>query len=472
MPPLPLRHPGRAAIALLLAALCVAPTACRSPRANSSRARQEQENLKHFQDLIQRGTLRPAKDFEDREAPFSKVEEQYADPLEPPSEAGQEDRDWALAQEAIPPNPYLEFGEQIIVYDDGRIMKPYPFPSGLGSKIHGLLLAYGNFPIHDPATAEGPQPPGSVVLDFRENWIVENWSDPRSGALEQGTAVTLGDMLFVTATPDLLAEVEHFINLFAANVRQIEIEAKIVEVTTRDSLDLGVRGVDALTPILGFPEHTFVQAIDWSFPAEADPVGLMSLSAVQDAVSINAVLEAVAQLENVSIISRPKVAVREGGRAEILNTQEIPYLQVTSVNDVGGFNANVEFREVGVQMYVIPRVVGTDTVVLNIDIEASQETGSAVIAAVGSRSTPITNPTIGKRKARTIVRLEPGQAVILGGLISERTVERERKVPLVGDIPLLGYLFRSTSRSKEQTNVLFFIRPRILEGSDLNRPFE
>ena len=69
------------------------------------------------------------------------------------------------------------------------------------------------------------------------------------------------------------------------------------------------------------------------------------------------------------------------------------------------------------------------------------------------------------------MRLEPGQAVILGGLISERTVERETKVPLLGDIPILGALFRSKLTSKEQTNVLFFIRPRILEGSDLNSPF-
>jgi general secretion pathway protein D len=61
--------------------------------------------------------------------------------------------------------------------------------------------------------------------------------------------------------------------------------------------------------------------------------------------------------------------------------------------------------------------------------------------------------------------------VILGGLITERTVETERKVPLLGDIPLIRHLFRSQFTRKEQTNVLFFIRPRILQGSDLNRQF-
>ena len=76
-----------------------------------------------------------------------------------------------------------------------------------------------------------------------------------------------------------------------------------------------------------------------------------------------------------------------------------------------------------------------------------------------------------KRAAQTVVYLQPGQAVILGGLISERTVEEEHKVPLLGDIPLLGYLFKSTLKRKEQTNVLFFLRPRILQGTDLNREF-
>ena len=125
-------------------------------------------------------------------------------------------------------------------------------------------------------------------------------------------------------------------------------------------------------------------------------------------------------------------------------------------------------------MYVIPRVIGDDTVVLSIDIEASQQTGTAVTFAQGnsSNSALVQVPQISQRKARTIVRLEPGQAVILGGLITERTLEREKKVPILGDIPLLGYLFKSKFKIKEQTNVLFFIRPRILQGSDLNNQFD
>ncbi|GEM_PF-599962 len=392
-----------------------------------------------------------------------------------------------LVQEAEPTdpplNPYLEFGKNIIWYElregdtERLIMKPYTFPGGTGSKIFSLLQSYGDFTlfaaVKDGAMPEGigPQPQDTVLLDLREGFSVEAYSDPRASGLRAPQSIALSDVLFVTAAANQLDEVEHFIDLFAAEVRQIEIEAKIVEVTTREALDLGVKPVDPSTPVFGFPNPgTFVNQIDFSFANSTDASkALFQLGAVFDGVTFNAVLEAVASFENVSIISRPKVAVREGGRADIVNVKKIPFYNVTAISASGIPTTSLQFQDVGVQMYVVPRVIGRDTVILNIDIEASQSTGTAVSFTVGD--SVISVPEISRRNARTVVRLEPGQAVILGGLISTRTVERESKVPLVGDIPVLGALFRSKLTSTEQTNVLFFIRPRILEGSDLNSPF-
>ena len=467
-----------------------------------------------FEDLLSRGQTPPAgvEAFDD-EAAFAGVEEAYADdpaparpapevpselPVEPepgsaPTEedalgAGDElDLFTDLVEEAEladpPLNPYLEFGQNIIWYElrDGDterlIMKPYTFPGGTGAKIFSLLQSYGDFSIFaavkDGAIPEGlgAQPEDAVLLDLREGFSVEAYSDPRSPGLKAPQSVALSDVLFVTAAAKQLSEVEHFIDLFAAEVRQIEIEAKIVEVTTRDALDLGVKPVDAATPIFGFPNPgTFVNQIDFSFANSTDASeALFQLGAVFDGVTFNAVLEAVASFENVSIISRPKVAVREGGRADIVNVKRIPFYNVTAISASGIPTTSLQFQDVGVQMYVVPRVIGRDTVILNIDIEASQSTGTAVSFTVGE--SVIAVPEISRRNARTVVRLEPGQAVILGGLISQRTVLRETKIPFVGDIPVLGALFRSKLESKEQTNVLFFIRPRLLEGSDLNSPF-
>jgi len=235
-------------------------------------------------------------------------------------------------------------------------------------------------------------------------------------------------------------------------------------------LDLGVRSPQG-TSMFQFPSHTFVKGFDSAMPNVSDGIeGILTVGGVQDAVTFNAVLEALAINDNVSIISRPKIAVREGGRADISNTIQIPYLAVGGLNNSGGYNAQVQYKDVGVKLYVVPRVVGTQTVALNIDIEQSQISGSETILVTSDES-QVQVPVLSLRSARTVVYLQPGQAVILGGLITERNVENERKVPLLGDIPLLGWLFRNKFTRKEQTNVLFFIRPRILQGIDLNREF-
>jgi general secretion pathway protein D len=121
-------------------------------------------------------------------------------------------------------------------------------------------------------------------------------------------------------------------------------------------------------------------------------------------------------------------------------------------------------------MWAIPRLVGGSTISLEIEVEASQQVGSE-ISFITTSGQAITTPTLGIRKSNTLVYLKPGQAVILGGLITERNVEDEKKVPFLGDIPILGFLFRSTYQRKELVSVLFFIRPRILEGIDLHRDF-
>lgn len=488
-----------------LVAISLALCACESTRSRTAKDRQREVTDELYAELIEQSSLTPVEGFDQQQ--FSDLEREYADRArDEASEAGlasegalgegegesadgadPDAEPWALDDlEEFPINPYLEFGANIIQYDDGRIMKPYPLPTGQGEKIDRLLRQYGRFEVFNPVAAEGEtasstaraeQPVGTVMLDMQAGWLTESWADPREAQLAEGVSVPLGDVLFVTATPDLMREVEQFIDLFAAEVRQIEIEAKVVEVTTTDTFELGITPVDDTTPILGLPNPGgLFQSFNYAFPV-AEGASLLTIGAVQDGAQFNAVLHAFAGLENVSIISRPKVAVREGGRAEIVNTTRLPYLKLSGIDNEGSFSATVEYLDVGVQMYVIPRVVGTNTVVLNIDIEASQQTGNQVTfatssSAPGAAAQEITTPVLAIRKARTIVRLEPGQAVVIGGLISERTVERERKVPLLGDIPLLGMLFRSTTRTKEQSNVLFFIRPRILQGSDLNRPFE
>jgi type II secretory pathway component GspD/PulD (secretin) len=477
--------------ALPLALMCACKSSAPDEHAAAPDKPGSELTVQKFQELISQGALKPVHAMEDdpyaqtkpdmEEDVFAKAVERLKTG-ETPEAARPEQPAADAAKPAEPPNffpenPYLKFGKRIQVYpESGLIMKPFPLKIGTGKPLLELIKTYGFFPLYDAADPKaGVQTPPQVRLDLKEKWDSEMLvPDLRAPTQVEGASIGLADWLIVTAGFERLSQVEDFINVFAAGVPQIEIEAKIVEVSTTDTLDYGVRPIDTNTPIFGFPDHTFVNQFNYNLPNQANfstGDALLQLGAVQDGMAFNAILEALATYQNVSINSRPKIAVREGGRAEIINTLQLPYYTVNSIAVNGQVAANLAMVEVGVRLYVIPRVVGTRTVALNIDVEASQEAGSATTFSLQNGQT-ISNPIIAKRGAKTIVYLEPGQAVILGGLIAERTVDAVSKVPLLGDIPILGtLLFRSTYKKKELTNVLFFIRPRILQGSDLHTEF-
>lgn len=482
-------------VRLLLGTLAAALAAgCVSAREEPSKELTPAE----LEALLREGTIAPVQDLGEQEGeaapgmeddPFARYlpeEEMAGDPFAdfpaemggPPQTEGTP-KPGSTPQEGVDPlslfseNPYLTFGRRIKIYPDGTITKPYPLRPGTGEKMLQLIQSYGNFPIWKPEAGAGPSPPNMVKLDLLKDWDVELVQDMRNPTAKAAPN-PVADWLVVTTGEDLLWEVEEFINLFAAGVPQIEIEAKVVEITFTKSLDYGVKPVDGSTPIFSWPPGSFVQSLDYSVPNQADGnEALLALSAVQNGFAFNAIIEAIATNDNVSIISRPKVAVREGGRASLLSKQLIPFLEITTLNNTGGFNTKLSYQETGVQLYVVPRVVGTDTVALDIDIEASQQSGDQIVAVTASNGedSSVSVPVLATRSARTVVYLRPGQAVILGGLINERNVDRVRKVPLLGDIPLVKHLFRSKFKSKEQANVLFFIRPRILQGADLSREF-
>jgi len=379
-------------------------------------------------------------------------------------------------------NPYEEFGERIVWYrDSGLIMKPFTFPLGSGERVQALIQTHSGLTVHgapvdDTNMPEGAQPPGSVVLHLLKGQGAETFTPPRAAGVSKPRLVPLSDWLVVTAAPAEMRHVQRFIRIFVSNARQIQVEAKIVELTTTKTSDYGIRPVDGVTPIFGLPNAgSLIHSVDFSFGNTVD-VGeaIFGVSAVFDGVQFNALLEMISTDESASIISQPKVAVREGARAELVEVQQEPVMKLNAINANGQFTWTITFRDVGVQLYVVPRVIGSNTLILDVDTEVSQITGTAATFIVtdpnGSTST-VGIPEVARRRATTTVRLDAGQGLVIGGLISERTLQREKKVPVLGDIPLLGRIFKSRYQVQERTDVLFFIYPRILQGIDLNPDF-
>ena len=476
------RARGGALLGCLVAALACA--ACTGPE-QVRREREEREELstEMLRELLEQGTIRPVTTMGDpyaeleadmaptpeelagEEPPPEPVPDELATdepPIEPPAP---DELPVVDATEFVPPyNPWAEFGSRI-AYDEelGVVTKPYPLRPGMGPKLLRLAQEYGGFDFHDPA--EGALQPQELDLVLKENFDQEVITPDLRGPLHAaGALFPVADWLVARARPDVLREFEYFLNTFIATPPQIEIEAKIVEVVTRDTFDLGISDFTAT-----LPEKVFFDTFSFDLPNRGTNELLLNVGTIHDGATFSALVEVLSTYENVSIISEPRGAVREGARAKFQAIETIPYLQIASVNATGGFNTALTQIDVGVRLFVTPRLIGSK-VALEIEVEASQQTGEQITAAT-DQGDLISTPILSTRRARTLVYLKPGQAVILGGLITERTIDEERKVPFFGDLPAVGALFRSTFQSKGKAQVLFFIRPRVLQGADLNREF-
>lgn len=397
----------------------------------------------------------------------------------------------AVAEEPVeevpeaPINPYVQFGERIIVreFEDGTtfVTKPYPLPPGKGEKVQTLLDALVPFPHRarppvNPETGEdAPLDPNVVQYNLLAGWDEEFYTEPSFNFNEekppaQPKSTPIGDLFVVTATPKLLLEFESFLDTFAAGVPMIELEAKIIEIVDSDALDIGVTPL-AGVPIFEFGSSNFIQSLDFNLPNTVDPTeALLTLGAVQDGVAFNAVLQAVATWQNVTIESRPKTVVRSGALARLESTQDIPFFDIKSVTPTGGFNAVTSYKKVGVKLWIVPRVIGSKKLALEVYLQGSQVVGQQLTVSQATTSgASVFVPVIANRNARTVVYLEPGQTLVIGGLTQESRQNVVKKVPLLGDIPLLGFFFRSELEELRKEHVIFAISPRIIQTSEFEQ---
>ncbi|MEM8622208.1 MAG: type II secretion system secretin GspD [Pseudomonadota bacterium] len=232
---------------------------------------------------------------------------------------------------------------------------------------------------------------------------------------------------------------------------QVLIEATIAEVTLNDQLDFGVRYF--------FESGNF----DISFnPLEVLGSGPVfpGFNALFDDGNAIIALNALATLTDVNIVSSPSLMVLDNREAQLNVGDEVPIATRTSVSTDdpdAPIVSEIEQRDTGVILNIKPRVSATGRVILNIRQEVSN--------VIATDTSGIESPTIQERIVETTVAVDEGQSVVLGGLIREtRSVTRD-KVPFLGDIPLLGVAFRSTSDQDRRTELLIVIRPRVIRNS-------
>ncbi|WP_074372952.1 type II secretion system secretin GspD [Vibrio spartinae] len=292
--------------------------------------------------------------------------------------------------------------------------------------------------------------------------------------------------LILSAPQDIMKPLLDVISQLDIRRAQVLIEALIVEMSEGEGINLGVQwgsiesgseiqfgnsGASIGKVMVGLEEakdqstteyytdnngnrrpYTTKESGDYSSLSDA-------LSGVEGAaVSIvmgdwTSLISAVSKDSSSNILSSPSITVMDNGEASFVVGEEVPVLTgATSSSGNDNPFQTVDRKEVGIKLKVVPQINEGDSVMLKIEQEVSN-----VLAANGA-----VDVRFAKRQLNTSVMVKDGQMLVLGGMIDERTQESDSKVPILGDIPLLGYLFRSTSTKVEKRNLMVFIKPTII----------
>ncbi|WP_427025770.1 type II secretion system secretin GspD [Aureimonas ureilytica] len=304
---------------------------------------------------------------------------------------------------------------------------------------------------------------GMGETDLRGGEAGDAPSDAASGiAASQTPAFGAGKMTVVADEPNnaliIVAtkpQYDRLLPILASSDRmanQVLIEAVIAEVTLNDQLKFGLRW---------FFEHggggklKLSDAVSGAVSALAPGFSYMLAKA-----DFQLVINALASVTNVKVISSPTLTVLDNRTARLQIGDQVPIVTQTATATSASIDApivnRVEMKDTGVILSVTPRINSNGHVLLNIEQEVSD--------VVRTTSSGIDSPTIRQRKVSTTVSVDDGQSIALGGLVQDSREKGNDKVPVLGDVPVLGAAFRNRSDVKKRTELVIFIRPRVMRN--------
>lgn len=291
--------------------------------------------------------------------------------------------------------------------------------------------------------------------------------------------------LVISADPDQMRTLESVINQLDIRRAQVLVEAIIVEVAEGDDVGFGIQwGTEAgggtqfnnLGPTIGEigagiwnarpKEGTFITnpndgKVIGQNPDTPGDITLLAqalgkVSGMAWGVTMGdfgALMQAVSSDTNSNVLATPSITTLDNQEASFIVGDEVPVLTGAQNSSNGNSNPfqTVERKEVGVKLKVIPQINEGTSVKLTIEQEVSGINGKTGV-----------DVTFATRRLTTTVMADSGQIVVLGGLINEEVQESVQKVPFLGDIPIIGHLFKSSSSGKKKKNLMVFIKPTII----------
>jgi general secretion pathway protein D len=332
-----------------------------------------------------------------------------------------------------------------------------------------------------PGQPPGPaQPPGAAQPPAPAAAALEGLGAALQGPVRIIADKSTNKLLVTSSTRDFVA-LREVIQQLDQPRRQVYIEAMILEVDVSNGLKLGVSahgGTDVAGSGLGFggvqlPELSSINPasalalgglLGGLFGASLDSLGAVfgsSGSAGRTIPSYGVLIQALATRSNTNILSTPSIIALDNEEARSKIGENIPYLSgvvPATTGSTTSLTTSVARQPLELELDIKPHISAADTILLEIKHSAGGVKDTA--GALG--------PTWTTRSVETRVVVRDQQTVLIGGLMQDSVIDGESKVPLLGDVPLLGHLFKYTTRSKHKTNLIILLTPYIIKDqSDL-----
>ena len=260
--------------------------------------------------------------------------------------------------------------------------------------------------------------------------------------------------LIITDTPRKIQEIRELLARLDVPARQVMIEARVVVATDGWSRDLGARlGFTATKSgkLFGDPHQADAIGLGQDLPASSGAANLaLSLLNLANGNLLSLELRALEADNRGKVISNPRVMTTNQKPAVILNGTQIPYITPAAL----GTPATVTFKDAFLCLLVDPQILNNDSIILTVEV---QKDAVRDIANIGD------NPAIDTKRIKTQVRVNNGETLVLGGIFDGNESSTVSKVPVLGDVPVLGNLFKTTTKENSKTELIIFLTPRILD---------
>jgi general secretion pathway protein D len=299
------------------------------------------------------------------------------------------------------------------------------------------------------------------------------------------TADKASNALIIVASPSDYQSLSQVIRQLDKRRRQVYVEAMIVEASMDKLRDLGVKwratakkdGNPVLIGGFGTIDQAAIQGVVQGLQGATlgglgnfldvpvTTLGADGITPVTRTLTIPgfAALFSLDEFrDTVNVLSTPQILTSDNKEAEILVGENVPFIsqRETGVATGTAVLSSITRQDVGIILRITPQITEGDHVKLDIyqEISSLKEQSDAVTISVG--------PSITKRSTKTSVVVRDSQTVVIGGLMQEREEEAVTKVPLLGDIPVLGYLFKQKRLNRNKTNLLIFLTPNVMKGPE------